>query len=256
MAENDTYNTDTDSYYFGYQPVAADQKQAGIGAVFTRVAKHYDLMNDLMSFGLHRWWKHYTLNQAQIRVGQQVCDLAAGTGDMAQHILPKLGQDGHVYLVDSNIAMLTEGRCKLLDAGWCTHASYVVADAASLPFPEQFFDRVIIGFGLRNFVDVRQALSSIRRVLKPGGKLLILEFSKPVSTWLTYLYDYYSFYWVPRLGQWVLDDAASYRYLVESIRMHPDQATLLDMMQVAGFEDSRWDNLAGGIVALHQAYVY
>ncbi|HEY3488113.1 MAG TPA: bifunctional demethylmenaquinone methyltransferase/2-methoxy-6-polyprenyl-1,4-benzoquinol methylase UbiE, partial [Gammaproteobacteria bacterium] len=221
--------------HFGFEKVAADAKAGRVAAVFHAVAGRYDLMNDLMSLGVHRLWKRFTLQLCPARPGQAVLDLAGGTGDLALALSRRVGTTGLVVLADINASMLEQGRSRLLDAGVADNVEYVQADAETLPFADNRFDCVTIAFGLRNVTDKAKALASILRVLKPGGCLLILEFSKPVLPWLEKIYDLYSFNVIPKLGSWVTGDAASYQYLVESIRMHPDQQTLLQMLETAGY---------------------
>lgn len=242
-----------DTTHFGYETVAVDDKARRVRGVFDSVAGNYDLMNDLMSGGLHRLWKHFTIEQANVRRGDYVLDLAGGTGDLARKFAGRVGTDGRVVLADINAAMLQEGRRRLTDAGVAGNLSIAQVDAEQLPFAEQSFDCVSIAFGLRNVTHKERALASIFRVLKPGGRLLILEFSAPAQA-LKPAYDIYSFKVLPMLGKLVAGDEDSYRYLAESIRMHPDQETLKEMMGAAGFERCRYHNLAGGIVALHVGY--
>jgi demethylmenaquinone methyltransferase/2-methoxy-6-polyprenyl-1,4-benzoquinol methylase len=218
--------------------------------VFDSVASRYDLMNDLMSAGLHRAWKAYTVMVADVRPGMSVLDIAGGTGDLALAFAPKVGPTGTVVHTDINAAMLGEGRNRLLDVGLALPT--LVCDAEALPFPDAYFDRVTVAFGLRNMTHKDQALSQMHRVLKPGGKLLVLEFSK-VAKPLEKVYDWYSFEVLPRLGKLVAGDDASYRYLAESIRMHPDQESLKTLMQQGGFGHVDYHNLTGGVVALHVA---
>lgn len=238
---------------FGYESVPVDEKAARVRGVFDSVASSYDLMNDLMSVGLHRLWKRFTIEQAGVRRGQSVLDLAGGTGDLARVFAGKVGAGGHVVLADINANMLREGRRRLVDAGVAGNLGIAQVDAEKLPFVEASFDCITIAFGLRNVTDKDAALRSMQSVLKPGGKVLILEFSKPHEA-LKPAYDLYSFKVLPMLGKVVAGDAESYRYLAESIRMHPDQETLSNMMREAGFERCRYYNLAGGIVALHIGY--
>jgi demethylmenaquinone methyltransferase/2-methoxy-6-polyprenyl-1,4-benzoquinol methylase len=241
---------------FGYQKVSPTEKTARVRGVFDSVAGNYDLMNDLMSGGLHRLWKRFALAQSGLRPGQRALDVASGTGDLGAGLARQVGREGLAVLTDINREMLVRGRDRLLDRGLAANVAFVIANAECLPFADRSFDCVTIGFGLRNVTDKPAALASMRRVLKPGGRLLVLEFSKPTLAALKPAYDAYSFEVLPRLGGLVAGDAASYRYLAESIRMHPDQATLAAMMRDAGFDDARWHNLAAGIVALHVGVVY
>ena len=240
---------------FGYEQVPAAEKAGRVRGVFDSVAGNYDLMNDLMSGGLHRLWKRFALSQTGLRPGQRALDVAGGTGDLAAGLARQVGAAGLVVLSDINWAMLTRGRDRLLDAGICGHVGLVQADAERLPFADASFDCITIGFGLRNVTDKPAALASMRRVLRPGGQLLVLEFSRPAAG-LRPFYDLYSFRVLPAMGRLIARDADSYRYLAESIRMFPDQPTLAGMMREAGFEDCRWHNLSGGIVALHRGYAY
>jgi demethylmenaquinone methyltransferase/2-methoxy-6-polyprenyl-1,4-benzoquinol methylase len=239
---------------FGFEKVAWGEKAGRVREVFASVAGKYDVMNDLMSFGVHRLWKQFALALTGLRTGQQALDVAGGTGDLALGMLRQVGKTGRVVLSDINASMLERGRDRLLDAGLVGNVECLVADAERLPFDDNAFDCVMIGFGLRNVTDKAAALRSMHRVLKPGGQLLVLEFSTPVAPGLRPIYDAYSFKVLPLLGRFVAKDAASYRYLAESIRMHPDQETLLDMLRTAGFEQARYHNLSGGIVALHRGY--
>jgi demethylmenaquinone methyltransferase/2-methoxy-6-polyprenyl-1,4-benzoquinol methylase len=225
-----------------------------VAGVFSSVADNYDLMNDLMSFGIHRLWKRFTLGQTGLKPGDLALDLAGGTGDLARGLAHQVGDTGKVVLADINAAMLGHGRSKLIDHGITGNVEFVQADAERLPFPDRYFDCITIGFGLRNVTRKEAALASMYRVLKPGGRLLILEFSKPLTPTLRSLYDQYSFKVLPQLGRLVAKDEASYRYLAESIRMHPDQKTLKDMMEAVGFERCNYFNLTGGVVALHRGY--
>ena len=234
--------------HFGYQSVEESDKARHVRGVFDSVASKYDLMNDLMSIGLHRAWKAFTVLAADIREGDQVLDIAGGTGDLALAFSKKVGNSGCVVHTDINEAMLRTGRDRLLDAGVVLPT--LVCDAEKLPFPANYFDLVSVAFGLRNMTHKELALAEMNRVLKPGGKLLVLEFSK-VAPPLEKLYEWYSFKVLPRLGQWVAGDAASYRYLAESIRMHPAQQELKAMLQGSGFGHVDYHNMIGGLVALH-----
>ncbi len=253
-AIEDPINNKPPNTHFGFSEVPVLEKARRVAEVFHAVAGKYDLMNDLMSFGMHRLWKRFTLSQSGVRAGQRVLDVAGGTGDLAAGFLSRVGATGEVYLSDINEKMLQRGRERMLNAGHAGNIFYVQADAENLPFKDQYFDCVSIGFGLRNVTDKQKALREMYRVLTPGGRLLVLEFSKPVLPWLAKWYDAYSFNVIPRLGEWVCGDAASYQYLVESIRMHPDQHTLKNMMEKAGFASVDWYNLTGGIVALHKGF--
>jgi len=241
---------------FGYEQVTPAEKAARVRGVFDSVAGNYDLMNDLMSGGLHRLWKRFALTQTGLRPGQRALDVASGTGDLGAGLARQVGKSGLAVLTDINREMLTRGRDRLIDRGITTQVAFAIANAEALPFPDRSFDCVTIGFGLRNVTNKPAALASMRRVLRPGGRLLVLEFSKPKYATLQPAYDAYSFKVLPRLGALVAGDEASYRYLAESIRMHPDQETLAGMIRAAGFDDCRWHNLAGGIVALHLGFVY
>jgi len=241
---------------FGYEKVAWEEKRSRVRGVFDSVAGNYDLMNDLMSGGMHRLWKRFALDLANLRPGQRALDVAGGTGDLAAGLARQVGERGLVVLTDINAAMLGRGRDRLTDRGLVANLAYAQANAEKLPFADASFDCVTIGFGLRNVTDKARALASMQRVLRPGGQLLVLEFSHPVAPGLKPLYDAYSFRVLPLLGRVVAHDASSYRYLAESIRMHPDQETLLGMMRDAGLEDCRYHNLMGGIVAVHRGYRY
>lgn len=241
---------------FGFQRVPPEDKGRRVRAVFDSVVDRYDLMNDLMSAGAHRVWKRYALALANLHAGQRALDVAGGTGDLAAGLARQVGERGLVVLTDINAAMLARGRDRLIDAGYTGNLACVQANAERLPFPDGSFDCITIGFGLRNVTDKAAALRSMQRVLKPGGQLIILEFSQPQVAALKPLYDAYSFRVLPLLGRWVAGDEASYRYLAESIRMHPDQEKLLAMMREAGLEGCRYHNLSGGIVAVHRGYRY
>lgn len=234
--------------HFGYMEVTEAEKAQKVAGVFNSVARHYDRMNDLMSLGLHRMWKAFAVSQAGIRKGCRVLDIAGGTGDLALAFARRAGLAGQVWLADINESMLRLGRDKLINAGYV--AQVAVCDAERLPFPDDYFDRVSVSFGLRNMTRKEVALAEMQRVLRPGGKLLVLEFSK-VWEPLQNLYDVYSFSVLPWLGRQVAGDADSYRYLAESIRMHPDQETLAQMMKAAGFVRVDYFNLTAGIAALH-----
>lgn len=241
---------------FGYKTIPLAEKTAHVGAVFHSVASKYDLMNDLMSCGMHRLWKKFTVELAYIRRGDKVLDVAGGTGDLSKAFAKRVGEKGKVTLLDINAAMLAVGRDRLIDAGLIENITVLQANAESLPFAENYFDCLSIAFGLRNVTDKLAALRSMYRVLKPGGRLLVLEFSKPVLNFLQSLYDRYSFDFLPKLGQWIANDAASYQYLVESIRRHPDQESLKSLILEAGFDQCEYHNLSGGIVALHRAWKF
>lgn len=251
MADQSQETTD-----FGFRTVARDEKQAMVADVFHSVAAKYDVMNDLMSFGIHRIWKRFTIDCSGVRRGQRVLDLAGGTGDLAAKFSRMVGEQGQVVLADINDSMLKMGREKLRDRGIVGNINYVQANAEALPFPDNYFDCITISFGLRNVTDKDKALRSMFRVLKPGGRLLVLEFSKPLLAPLSKAYDAYSFHVLPKIGELAVKDPDSYRYLAESIRMHPDQETLKGMMGNAGFENVTYFNLTGGIVALHRGFKF
>lgn len=247
MSENKTT-------HFGYQQVPEEEKAGRVAQVFHSVADKYDLMNDLMSLGIHRLWKRFTIELSGVRGGQRVLDLAGGTGDLAARFSRMVGPAGEVVLCDINDSMLRVGRERLADRGVVGNIHYVQADAEALPYPDNHFDCITIAFGLRNVTHKEAALASMNRVLKPGGRLLVLEFSQPVAPGLKPVYDLYSFSVLPVLGRLVTGDSGSYRYLAESIRMHPDQKTLKGMMEEAGFGRCEYFNLTGGIVALHRGF--
>lgn len=242
--------------HFGFKQVEAAKKASMVAGVFDSVAAKYDVMNDFMSMGIHRLWKRFTIDCSGIKPGQKVLDLAGGTGDLAAKFSRLTGPTGQVTLADINHSMLAVGRDKLRDKGLVSNINYVQANAEALPFPDNHFDLVTMAFGLRNVTDKDKALASIFRVLKPGGRLLVLEFSKPTHDTLSKVYDWYSFNILPTMGQIVANDRESYQYLAESIRMHPDQDTLKDMFEQAGFERCDYHNLTGGIVALHRGYKF
>jgi demethylmenaquinone methyltransferase/2-methoxy-6-polyprenyl-1,4-benzoquinol methylase len=239
--------------HFGFQRVPADDKARRVANVFTSVAHRYDIMNDLMSFGLHRLWKRYAIAASGIRAGQKILDLAGGTGDLAALILPRVGAEGAVVLCDINEAMLNHGRDRLTDKGLVGNIYYVRGNAESLPFEEDQFDCITMAFGLRNVTEKEKALASMLRSLKPGGRSVVLEFSNP-QDWIAPAYDLYSFKVLPMLGKLVVGDSASYSYLAESIRMHPDQETLREMMKSVGFERCDYFDLSAGIVSVHRGY--
>lgn len=242
--------------HFGYERVPLSEKAARVASVFDSVAAKYDVMNDLMSLGIHRWWKRFAMDHCGVKYGQAALDLAGGTGDLAAKLAARVGPTGKVVLADINASMLEAGRDKLIDQGQAATIEYAQVNAECLPFDSNTFHCVTMAFGLRNVTDKQAALESIFRVLKPGGRLLVLEFSKPVLPLLSKLYDTYSFTALPALGRLVANDADSYRYLAESIRMHPDQVTLKSMMEQAGYERCEFFNLTGGIVALHKGFKF
>lgn len=242
-----------DKTHFGYQQVDEAEKAQKVADVFSSVAQRYDLMNDLMSGGLHRLWKAFTIAQSGVREGSRVLDVAGGTGDLSLAFAKKAGKSGQVWLTDINNAMLTRGRDRLCDKGFVVPVAQ--CDAEKLPFPDDYFDVVTVAFGLRNMTHKDKALAEMRRVLKPAGRLLVLEFSqvwKPLAPF----YDFYSFQVIPRLGQLIVKDPDSYRYLSESIRVHPDQETLKGIMEQVGLEKVEYFNLTMGVVALHRGYKY
>lgn len=241
---------------FGFEEVPVEEKVRRVGQVFSSVASRYDIMNDLMSMGVHRLWKRYAVDLCAIRPGQVILDIAGGTGDLTRLLARKTGQSGQVTLVDINPDMLRNGRERLTNTGVVGNVDYVLANAEHLPFPENYADCITVAFGLRNMTDKPAALQSMFRVLKPGGRLVILEFSKPTSALLKSFYDVYSFKVLPQIGRCVAGDSDSYRYLVESIRKHPDQETLKAMIESCGFNDCEYFNLSNGIVAVHRAYKY
>ncbi len=240
--------------HFGYKQVDADKKAGLVADVFSSVANKYDVMNDVMSFGVHRLWKKIAMSHTGLKKGQRALDVAGGTGDLTVYMSKQVGPTGEVIISDINPDMLEQGRRRLIDQGFAGNIKFVEANAEELPFEENTFDCVTIAFGLRNVTDKDKALRSMYKVLKPGGRLLILEFSKPVLPGLNEVYDFYSFKLLPLMGKLIANDADSYQYLAESIRMHPDQATLKAMMEGAGFERCTYHNMSGGIVALHKGF--
>ena len=248
--ENNSNNDN--STHFGYETVDKNEKAGKVAEVFHSVAAKYDIMNDLMSAGVHRIWKQFTIEASVARRGHKILDIAGGTGDLAAKFSKIVGPQGQVILSDINNSMLNVGRDKLTDRGISGNIEYVQANAECLPFPDNYFDCITIAFGLRNVTDKDKALRSMYRILKPGGRLLVLEFSKPQNDLLEKVYDVYSFKILPKMGQIIANDAESYQYLAESIRMHPDQETLKNMMLDAGFDQASFENMTGGIVALHK----
>ncbi|MBT3411611.1 bifunctional demethylmenaquinone methyltransferase/2-methoxy-6-polyprenyl-1,4-benzoquinol methylase UbiE [Halieaceae bacterium IMCC8485] len=244
--------SEKDTTHFGYKEVDKNAKAGMVADVFHSVASRYDLMNDLMSAGIHRIWKRFTIELSGVRKGNAVLDIAGGTGDLAAKFSRIVGPEGRVVLADINDSMLQVGRDKLLDTGHQGNIEFVQADAQFLPFPDESFDCLTIAFGLRNVTEKDLALRSMLRVLKPGGRLLVLEFSKPQSELLSKAYDTYSFRVLPFMGKLVANDSESYQYLAESIRVHPDQETLKGMMEDAGFNTVEFHNMTGGVVALHK----
>lgn len=250
MAEN-TRKTD-----FGYREVRESEKAGMVSEIFSSVADSYDVMNDCMSFGVHRLWKCFAASQSGLKRGGHALDVAAGSGDLSRQLAKQVGNSGKVILTDINPDMLAQGKARMMDSGFVGNIEYAIADAENLQFADNQFDCVSISFGLRNVTRKQQALSSMCRVVKPGGRLLVLEFSKPIIPALAGIYDIYSFNVIPKIGKIVANDEYSYRYLVESIRRHPDQKTLRDMILCAGFDEVKYHNMSGGIVALHIGYKY
>lgn len=243
--------------HFGFNQIPASQKQRRVADVFDSVASKYDLMNDVLSFGAHRLWKRFTLELCGLRPGHRVLDLAGGTGDLAIKQAKVVGEKGQVFLADINAAMLDQGRNRVIDKGLIGRIHPIQCNAEILPFADNSLDCITIAFGLRNVTDKAKALASMQRILKPGGRLCVLEFSKPIFEPLEKAYDFYSFKILPQLGEWVAKDRDSYQYLAESIRMHPDQHTLKQiMLEEAKFDEVDIYNLSGGIVALHRAFKY
>ncbi len=246
--------SEQDTTHFGFRQVPKQEKARLVRGVFDSVAEKYDIMNDLMSFGVHRLWKRFAIELAGVRPGQTVLDLASGTGDLADRFAGLVGPQGLVVMSDINANMLSVGRDRMLDRGHAGNMAFALINAEQLPIADASVDLVTIAFGLRNVTDKESALAEMYRVLRPGGRALVLEFSHPTSRPLEKLYDIYSFGVLPRMGQLVANDAESYRYLAESIRMHPDQETLKGMMEAAGFERCDVHNLTGGIVAIHRGF--
>ena len=246
MTENTTH--------FGFKRVAAEEKASLVRGVFDSVAEHYDIMNDLMSMGIHRIWKRIAVQLSNVRKGEQVLDLAGGTGDLTTLFEQRVGAEGNVVLADINAQMLRTGRNRLIDRGLVGNVQYTQVNAECLPFADNSFDCVCIAFGLRNVTDKDAALRSMYRVLKPGGRAIVLEFSHPIDPITEKVYDFYSFNLLPKIGKWVAKDEDSYRYLAESIRMHPKQDELKAMMEAAGFERCEYFNMTQGIVAVHRGY--
>ena len=246
MTENTTH--------FGFKRVATEEKASMVRGVFDSVAEHYDIMNDLMSLGVHRIWKRIAVQLSNVRKGEQVLDLAGGTGDLTTLFEKRVGEEGNVVLADINAQMLRTGRNRLIDRGLVGNVQYTQVNAEHLPFTDNSFDCVCIAFGLRNVTDKDAALRSMYRVLKPGGRAIVLEFSHPIDPVTEKVYEFYSFNLLPKIGKWVAKDEDSYRYLAESIRMHPKQDELKAMMATAGFERCEYFNMTQGIVAVHRGY--
>ncbi|KAF1687846.1 bifunctional demethylmenaquinone methyltransferase/2-methoxy-6-polyprenyl-1,4-benzoquinol methylase UbiE [Pseudoxanthomonas taiwanensis] len=245
---------DNGTTHFGFRQVPKAEKQKLVGQVFTSVARKYDLMNDLMSLGIHRAWKRYFVATCQVKPGDRVLDLAGGTGDIAALLHPRVGPTGQIVLGDINAGMLTVGRDRLTDRGLVAGLEYVQCNAEKLPFPDGSFDLVTIAFGLRNVTDKDAALREMQRVVRVGGQVRVLEFSEVRAGWFRPVYDFHSFKVLPKLGQLFAGDAASYQYLAESIRKHPPQEELKAMMEAAGLARCGYVNLSGGIVAVHTGY--
>ena len=249
-------NNKKNTTHFGFEEVATSDKQHKVADVFHSVAGKYDIMNDLMSMGIHRLWKRVTIERSGVKRGDKVLDVAGGTGDLAIKFSKLVGEQGQVVLTDINGSMLATGRDRIIDQGLTQGIDFVQSNAEALPFPDNTFNCITIAFGLRNVTHKEKALQSMYRILKPGGKLLVLEFSKTTVPGFDKIYDFYSFNILPRIGQWITNDSKSYQYLAESIRMHPDQETLKQMMLDAGFDQCDYTNMTGGIVALHTGIKY
>ena len=254
MSDENKQPSSGDTTHFGFRDVPTSDKQKLVGRVFSSVASRYDLMNDLMSFGIHRLWKRYFVGTSGVKRGDRVLDLAGGTGDIAALLKPRVGESGEIVIGDINAEMLSVGRDRLTDRGMLRGVDYVRLNAESLPFPDRHFDLVTIAFGLRNVTEKQKALNDMFRVLKVGGRALVLEFSEVKPEWFRPLYDFHSFKVLPKLGQLFAGDPDSYQYLAESIRKHPPQDELKAMMQTAGFERCDYRNLSAGIVAIHSGY--
>jgi len=254
MNQNETDSGGTT--HFGFEKVATGEKAGRVSEVFDTVADRYDFMNDLMSLGVHRLWKRFTVFLTALRPGHKVLDLAGGTADLTRLLLDKVGEQGEIWLADYNGAMLCHGRDRLIDEGVGRTVHYVQANGECLPLPDNYFHAITLAFGLRNMTHLDQALAECYRVLKPGGQLLVLEFSKVHNPILSKLYDVYSYEVLPRLGKWITGSSDSYRYLAESIRMHPDQEQLKQMFEQAGFDRCEYHNLTAGVVAVHRGYKY
>lgn len=241
---------------FGFSKVPLEEKVKHVKGVFDSVAENYDLMNDVMSFGIHRLWKKHTIELSGIRPGKTVLDLAGGTGDLTKAFAKRVGKTGKVVLADINENMVRVGRDRLTNKGIIGNVEYAITNAEALAFPDNTFDLVTMAFGLRNVTNKDKALAEIYRVLKPGGQMMVLEFSKVTQPMMAKAYDFYSFNILPKMGKWIAKDEASYQYLAESIRMHPDQETLKQMMLDAGFDKAEYLNMSEGIVALHRGWKY
>ncbi|MBS7839034.1 bifunctional demethylmenaquinone methyltransferase/2-methoxy-6-polyprenyl-1,4-benzoquinol methylase UbiE [Wohlfahrtiimonas chitiniclastica] len=248
--------SDKEKIDFGYETIDKDEKEERVAEVFHSVASKYDVMNDVMSMGVHRLWKRTMIELTGARKGQMALDLAGGTGEIAMKVAKRVGDEGHVVLSDINSSMLEEGRKRVINSGFGGMISFKIINAEEIPFPDNTFDLVTISFGLRNVTDKLKALKEMRRVTKPGGRTVVMEFSKPVAPGLAPIYDFYSFKALPLMGKIIANDEDSYRYLAESIRMHPDQETMKEMMLESGFDEVEYKNLTGGIVAIHRGFVF